>query len=73
MLSITEIVQRILRFVFRDKTITRRHFFLVLNFWNTVEGDVALFALFFDIVQPLLEKIPFLSHYQITWWPLFLL
>ena len=73
MLSITEIVQRILSFVLRYKTITRCHFFLVLNLWNTMEGDVALFALFFDIVQPLLEKVPFLSHYQIAWWPLILL
>ena len=50
MLRITEIVQRILRFVFRDKTIARCHLFFVLNLWNTVEGDVALFALFLDIV-----------------------
>ena len=70
MLRITEIVQRILRFVFRDKTIARCHLFFVLNLWNTVESDVALFAFFFDIVQPFLEKVPFLSHYQIAWWPL---
>ena len=72
MLSITKIVQRILSFVFWDKAITRCHFFLVLNLWYTVEGDIALFALFFDIVQPFLEKVPFHPNDQIARRPLIL-